>query len=116
MSVSSSRRAQHDRFPVTGSIMSGAISASGPHDEFTLAEARVRNRQSVFGDGGATVENQIQIERPRRHRIGPRPSPLFFDIQQAVQQIARRQRRPSHDARHSDRDRVPRLHRAAPFP
>ena len=43
------------------------------------------------------VQNQIEIERARRHRVGPRPAPLFFDLQQAIQQNARRQLRAPDD-------------------
>ena len=107
LSPDSCRLAQlGDRLPRHRIDHSGAISASGPQDELALAEVRVRNPQPVLVDDVVAVENQIEIERARRHRVGPHPAPLFFDLQQAVQQIARRQLRQSRRRRRSDTDRA----------
>ncbi len=43
---------------------------------------------SSFDDRFA-VQDEIEIERSRSHRIRPRSPPLFFDLQQAIEQIAR---------------------------
>ena len=77
--------------------MSGAISASGPSTNSRSRKRGCGTVQAILGHDRVTVQNQIEIERPRSHRIGPRPAPLFFDLQQSIEQIARRQRRPSHD-------------------
>ena len=88
-SPTSCSKAQRSLFPVTGSIMSGAISASGPQDERALAKPRVRNGQAVFLDHSVPIQHQIYIERARSHRVWPRPAPLFFDLEQPLQQKAR---------------------------
>ena len=55
--------------------------------------ARMRHRQSVFGNLPVAVEQDVEIERARRIDEGARAAACRFEPQQRIEQGARRQRR-----------------------
>lgn len=58
--------------------------------EYPFGEARVRQHQIRFGRHRVANQQQIQIERARRVRVGALPSSLAFDCEQLREKLTRR--------------------------
>ena len=80
-------------FPVTGSTHSPATSASG-----ASTKRRSRNRGCGTASPGSShdpipIQNQVEVERPRRVPVWALPAPLALDRQQRGQQFGGLERR-----------------------
>jgi hypothetical protein len=47
--------------------------------------------QTALVHNRITIQNQIEIQGPRGHVIGPGSAPLFLNFLQPIQQVARRE-------------------------
>jgi hypothetical protein len=88
----------HDRLASDRIDQVGRNRGERLEDEGAFAEARVRHSKAGFVDDFVTCEDEVQIERPRRIRAGPRAAVTLFDGQKRIEELARRARRAA-DAR-----------------
>ena len=89
---------------VTGSIhVRRRFRPAASEDERAVAEPRVRHRQAGLVDDAVAVEDQVEIERPRRARERPVAAALAFDGEQRFEQLPGRERASSRPRRRSGR-------------